>query len=87
MSAEQKAEAVAVFGKIKLSNSIYVETWYHRAAANMQGTGIRAAFVLANSIMQGGQAALPWRAWPRRADSFRPQRPGGRLPSAAQSII
>ncbi|MBR1786602.1 MAG: hypothetical protein IJ756_05510 [Paludibacteraceae bacterium] len=33
MSAEQKEEAVAIFGKVKLSNSIdYVGAWYHLVA-------------------------------------------------------
>ena len=61
MSAEQKADAVAIFGKIKLSNSIdYVGAWYHKAAAFIQDTYIRVAFVSTNSITQGEQVAPLW---------------------------
>jgi hypothetical protein len=61
MTAEQKTDAVAIFGKIKLSNSIdYVGAWYHLAARLMQGTNIRAAFVSTNSITQGEQVAPLW---------------------------
>ena len=61
MNKEQKAEAVAVFGKIKLSNSIdYVGAWYHKAANYMQGTKIKTAFVSTNSITQGEQVAALW---------------------------
>lgn len=62
MTTEQKKEAVAVFGKIHLSNSIdYVGAWYHLAAKMMEGTQIRAAFVSTNSITQGEQVAPLWR--------------------------
>jgi len=61
MSAEQKADAVAIFGKIKLSNSIdYVGAWYHKAAQYIQSTQIRVAFVSTNSITQGEQVAPLW---------------------------
>jgi hypothetical protein len=61
MSAEQKADAVDIFGKIRLSNSIdYVGAWYHKAADYMQGTLIKAAFVSTNSITQGEQVAPLW---------------------------
>lgn len=61
MSEKQKQEAVAIFGKIKLSNSIdYVGAWYHKAAAMMQGTTIRTALVSTNSITQGEQVAPLW---------------------------
>ena len=61
MSAEQKNDAVAIFGKIKLSNSIdYVGAWYHKAAAYILGTAIRVAFVSTNSITQGEQVAPLW---------------------------
>ena len=61
MTAEQKSEAVAVFGKGKRVNSIdYVGAWYHKAAAIMQNTFIRAAFVSTNSITQGEQVAPLW---------------------------
>ena len=61
MSKEQKAEAVKIFGKIKLSNSIdYVGAWYYKAAAIMQGTKIQTALVSTNSICQGEQVAALW---------------------------
>jgi len=61
MSPEQKADAVAIFGKIKLSNSIdYVGAWYHKAAAYIKNTSIRVAFVSTNSITQGEQVAPLW---------------------------
>lgn len=61
MSKEQKKEAVAIFGKIKLSNSIdYVGAWYKKAVDLMDGTSIKAAFVSTNSITQGEQVAPLW---------------------------
>lgn len=62
MNAEQKADAVNIFGKIKLSNSIdYVGAWYHKAAKLMKGTNIKAAFVSTNSITQGEQVTPLWK--------------------------
>lgn len=61
MTKEQKDDAVAIFGKIKLSNSIdYVGAWYHKAAMLMQGTTIKTALVSTNSITQGEQVAPLW---------------------------
>lgn len=61
MTKAQKDEAVAVFGKGKRVNSIdYVGAWYHKAAALMQGTSSRTAFVSTNSITQGEQVAPLW---------------------------
>ena len=61
MTKQQKDEAVAVFGKGRRINSIdYVGAWYHKAAALMQGTQIRASFVSTNSITQGEQVAALW---------------------------
>ena len=61
MTKEQKDDAVAIFGKIKLSNSIdYVGAWYHKAAQLMQGTKLKAALVSTNSITQGEQVAPLW---------------------------
>ena len=60
-SAEQKNDAVAIFGKIKRSNSIdYVGAWFHLAAKYMQGTNITTAFVATNSITQGEQVPALW---------------------------
>ena len=62
MDANQKSDAVKIFGKVKLSNSIdYVGAWYHKAAKLMSGTTIKAAFVSTNSITQGEQVAPLWR--------------------------
>lgn len=61
MTKEQKEQAVSVYGKIKLSNSIdYVGAWYHKAAAYIDGTTIRVSFVSTNSITQGEQVAPLW---------------------------
>ena len=61
MTKEQKAEAVAVFGRGKRVNSIdYVGAWYHKAAALIQNTAVRIAFVSTNSITQGEQVAPLW---------------------------
>lgn len=62
MRAEQKNDAVAIFGKIKLSNSIdYVGAWYHKSCMMMkENTGIKAALVSTNSITQGEQVSPLW---------------------------
>ena len=61
MTKEQKAEAVAIFGKGKRVNSIdYVGAWYHKAAKYIQNTEIAVAFVSTNSITQGEQVAPLW---------------------------
>lgn len=62
MNKQQKAEAVAIFGKIKLSNSIdYVGAWYYKASEMLFGTHIKAALVSTNSITQGEQVAALWK--------------------------
>ena len=63
MSAEQKSQAVNIFGKIKLSNSIdFVGAWYHLSAQMMLvNPSIRAALVSTNSITQGEQVAALWK--------------------------
>ena len=61
MTAQQKKEAVEIFGKIKLSNSIdYVGAWYHKAAKLIKNTSIKVAFVSTNSITQGEQVSPLW---------------------------
>lgn len=61
MTAEQKKEAVEVFGKIQRANSIdYVGAWFHKAADYIQGTPIRCAFVATNSITQGEMVFPLW---------------------------
>ncbi len=62
MSKEQKDEAVKIFGKGKLVNSIdYVGAWYRKTAELIAGTPIRAALVSTNSVTQGEQVAALWK--------------------------
>ena len=62
MSDLQKQDAVSIFGKVKLSNSIdYVGAWYHKAAELMsKNPKTHTAFVSTNSISQGEQVAALW---------------------------
>jgi hypothetical protein len=61
MTKEQRERVSAIFGNIRLSNSVdYAGAWYRKAAAFIQGTAARAAFVSTNSITQGEQAAPLW---------------------------
>lgn len=62
MTTEQKNEAVAIYGKIKLSNSIdYVGAWYFKACDIAKDMKIKCAFVSTNSITQGEQVAALWK--------------------------
>ena len=62
MTAGQKQDLRLVFGGTAAAGNLdYVTGWYRRAAAFMQETGIRAAFVSTNSICQGEQASLLWK--------------------------
>ena len=65
MTAEQKNDAVAIFGKGRRVNSIdYVGAWYCKAATLSEGAAgrevPRCAFVSTNSICQGEQVAPLW---------------------------
>ena len=61
MTAEQKNDAVAIFGKGNRVNSIdYVGAWYYKAASMIQGTNVKVAFVSTNSITQGEQVSPFW---------------------------
>ena len=61
MTAEQKRDAVGIFGKGRRVNSIdYVGAWYCKSAELMRGTLTRTAFVSTNSITQGEQVAALW---------------------------
>lgn len=61
MTKEQKNEAVEIFGKIKLSNSIdYVGAWYFKACELIKDTNVKVALVSTNSITQGEQVAPLW---------------------------
>ena len=62
MDKEQKNDAVSIFGKKKLSNSIdYVGAWYYKASFLIANTPCRVAFVSTNSITQGEQVAPLWK--------------------------
>ena len=61
MTSVQKEEAVKIYGKIRLANSLdYVCAWYFLAAEYCANTTIKAAFVSTNSITQGEQVAPLW---------------------------
>ena len=62
MDQQQKDEAVKIYGKIKLSNSIdYVGAWYFLSCNIMKANPqIRAALVSTNSVTQGEQVAPLW---------------------------
>ena len=62
MSAAQKKEAVAIFGKGRRTSSIdYVGAWYYKAVKLMeQNPECHAALVSTNSITQGEQVANLW---------------------------
>ncbi len=61
MTKKQKNDAVKIFGKIKLSNSIdYVGAWYFKTCEFIIDTKIKAALVSTNSIVQGEQVAPLW---------------------------
>ena len=59
MSAEQKADMLALFPKNK--NLDFVCGWYKKASDLIQGTATRCAFVSTNSITQGEQVAPLWK--------------------------
>ncbi len=59
ITAEQKADLAELFPKAKFLD--YVCCWYKKAAALMQGTTTRCAFVSTNSITQGEQVAPLWK--------------------------
>ncbi|WP_281071215.1 DNA methyltransferase [Succinivibrio dextrinosolvens] len=62
MTAEQKKDAIDVFGPIKLSNSIdYVGAWYYKALELMDGKDISCSFVSTNSITQGEIVGAMWK--------------------------
>ncbi len=59
MTAESKADMAALFPKAKFLD--FVCCWYKKAAALMQCTDTRCAFVSTNSITQGEQVAPLWK--------------------------
>jgi hypothetical protein len=61
MSAEQRADALAVFGDINNAGLLdFVAAWHVKAARLIRGTAIRCAFVSTNSICQGEQVGVLW---------------------------
>ncbi len=63
MGKGQKADVIAIFGKIKNVGKLdYVTAWYKKAVDLMLGTKIRTAFVSTNSITQGEQVAILWKS-------------------------
>ena len=61
MDDTQKADMLAVFGKMReLGFLDYVTAWYKKAADYIQDTQIKCAFVSTNSISQGEQVGILW---------------------------
>jgi hypothetical protein len=63
MDAQQSEDMKLVCGQIKGHGLLdFVTAWYLRAASYIQGTRTRVAFVSTNSITQGEQVGVLWRA-------------------------
>ena len=63
MSESQKNDVLSVFGDLKNSGNLdYVSCWYKKAADLMRGTNTRATLVSTNSITQGEQVPILWKA-------------------------
>ncbi|MDD2716157.1 MAG: class I SAM-dependent DNA methyltransferase [Candidatus Wallbacteria bacterium] len=60
----QKAEMLAIYGKEEKSAGVmdYVTAWYCKAVSYIKGTAIKVAYVSTNSITQGEQVGILWRA-------------------------
>jgi hypothetical protein len=68
---EQKADMLAAIGVAEAAGVLdYVSAWYSLAVKFIQGTGIRCAFVSTNSITQGEQVGILWRALLARSKVF-----------------
>ena len=62
-NAQQREDMSVVFGKSRGAGNLdYVAAWYLKAARYMRGTNIVCAFVSTNSITQGEQVPVLWRA-------------------------
>ena len=60
-NAEQKMDMDAVWGDVKGSGILdFVTCWHRLAAAYIQGTDTKVAFVSTNSISQGEQVSVLW---------------------------
>lgn len=65
-SPEQKADMLAAIGDAKAAGVLdYVSAWYAKAAEMIRGTAIPVGFVSTNSIAQGEQVGILWRALTR----------------------
>ncbi len=66
-SKEQKADLIAVYGPDAKSAGVmdFVSAWYVLAAKYIKDTDVRVAFVSTNSITQGEQVGIMWRALQR----------------------
>jgi hypothetical protein len=63
LDREQNADMELVCGQIKGHGLLdYVAAWYVKAASYVQGVAVRVAFVSTNSISQGEQVGILWRA-------------------------
>lgn len=63
MNSDQKRDLTNIFGNIKGTGDLdYVAGWYLLSARYIQDTRIKVAFVSTNSIVQGLQTAILWRA-------------------------
>lgn len=61
-NARQKQDMAGLFGDIQGAGVLdYVCGWYRKAAAYIQGTRTRVAFVSTNSITQGEQVGVLWK--------------------------
>jgi type I restriction-modification system DNA methylase subunit len=67
-SAAQKAQMISTYDKEDKAAGVmdFVSAWYCKAAAFIQGTPIKVAFVSTNSITQGEQVGILWRSLMRR---------------------
>ena len=62
-TTEQKRDMLAAIGDAKATGVLdYVSAWYAKAAAMIKGTKIAVGFVSTNSITQGEQVGILWRA-------------------------
>lgn len=69
---KQKSEMLAVYGPDAKAAGVmdYVTAWYCKAARYIQGTLIKVAFVSTNSITQGEQVGILWRALQRSSPLY-----------------
>ncbi len=62
MSDGQREDMDNIWSETKRGKLDYVTCWYMKAAVMMIGTNIRTALVSTNSVTQGEQAAIMWKA-------------------------